>query len=183
MTAPPPWADPSEGTLPWLAVAGYLVAVVLCVRQRRHSATARERWFWTLAALAMLALGLNKQLDLQTALTAWGRQMARDDGWFAQRRAFQAAFVKTAAAVALVTGLAFAWLVRGMRRQVIVTLAGLMLLALFVVIRAASFHHIDVMMRAPVLGLKLHTLLELAGIAVVIAGAGWPQRQARLRIP
>ena len=176
-TAPIQWASQDAGTLPWLAVAGYLVGAALCLRQRGLATAPRARWFWLLAGLMMLALGINKQLDLQTALTAWGRQLARDGGWYGQRRAFQQAFVTGAAIFALVAGLAAAWVVRGLGRRVLVVLSGLCLLGLFVVVRAASFNHVDVLLRQPVLGLRLHTLLELAGIAIVIAGAGWPARR------
>jgi hypothetical protein len=169
--APPHWADASAGTLPWLAVAGYLVGAALCLRQMQAPATRRERLFWLLAGLAMLALGLNKQLDLQTALTAWGRQMARDGGWFAERRAVQRRFILVGMVTLGISAIWLAWLVRGLRAQVFIVLGGLYLLGAFVLVRAASFHHFDVALRAPVLGLKLHTVLELAGIAVVILGA------------
>lgn len=178
MTAEPPfWADASAGTLPWLAVAGYLVAAALCLRQMPAAATRRERLFWLFAGLAMLALGLNKQLDLQTALTAWGRQLARDGGWFAQRRAVQRQFIVVGMATMAIAAIGLAWMVRGLRAPVFIVLGGLYLLGAFVLVRAASFHHIDVAMRAPVFGLKLHTVLELAGIAVVIIGAGRPRRR------
>lgn len=167
----------------WVAVAGYLVGAALCFRQRGRVDSAREQWFWMVAALAMLALGINKQLDLQTALTAWARQMARDGGWFAQRRAVQAVFIKAVMVAALVVGAGLAWLVRGLRARVWVVLAGLMLLGVFVVLRAASFHHIDRLMGLPLLGLKLHAMLELAGIAIVVAGAGWPRRWGAIRTP
>lgn len=169
--APPVWADASAGTLPWLAVAGYLVGAALCLRQTQAAASRRERLFWLFAGLAMLALGLNKQLDLQTALTAWGRQMARDGGWFAQRRAVQRQFILIGMVTMAIAAIGLAWLVRGLRAPVFVVLAGLYLLGAFVLVRAASFHHIDVAMRAPVFGLKLYAVLELAGIAVVILGA------------
>lgn len=169
------WASQDAGTLPWLAVAGYLVGAGLCLWRRGGAGSGRERLFWLVAALAMLALGLNKQLDLQTMMTGWGRQMARDGGWYAQRRAIQREFVLAGAAAALVVGAGLAWLVRGMRPRVLVVLAGLGLLGVFVLVRLASFHHIDVAMRSPVLGLKLHTVLELAGIAIVVASAAWPR--------
>ncbi len=176
------WASQDAGTLPWLAVAGYAVAALLCLRRVGATVSPRERIFWVLAGLAMLTLGLNKQLDLQTALTAWGRQLARDGGWYAERRAFQRGFLVMGAATALAAAVGLAWLVRGLRAPVFVAGAGLCLLGLFVLVRAASFHHIDVAMRLPVLGLKLHTVLELAGIAIVIAGAAWPvRRRARRR--
>ncbi len=176
------WANHDAGTLPWLTVAAYLFAAVLCLRRVGTAANARERVFWVIAGLAMLALGLNKELDLQTALTAWGRQMARDGGWYGQRRAFQRGFVLVALVTMLAAAVWLAWLVRGLWRPVLVVGAGLCLLGLFVLVRAASFHHIDVAMRFPVLGLKLHTVLEFAGIASVVAGAAWPvRRRARRR--
>jgi hypothetical protein len=169
------WSVHDAGALPWLATAGYFAAGGLCA-WRWRTAQGRERRFWLLAALALLALGLNKELDLQTELTAFGRQLARNGGWYANRRAFQALFVLAggAAGLALLAGLA--WLVRGLRAGVQVTLAGLGVLALFVMVRAASFHHLDVLMGRRVLGLKLHIVLELAGIAMVIIGALLPRR-------
>ncbi|WP_426170182.1 hypothetical protein [Sandarakinorhabdus sp. DWP1-3-1] len=169
------WASQDAGTLPWLAVAGYLVGAGLCLWRRGGAGSGRERLFWLAAALAMLALGLNKQLDLQTLLTGWGRQMARDGGWYAQRRAYQKEFVIGVALVAMVIGAGLAWLVRGLSPRVLAALAGLGLLGAFVLVRLASFHHIDVAMRTPVQGLKLHTVLELVGIAIVIGSAAWPQ--------
>lgn len=91
--AAPLWVSHDAGTLPWLAVAGYLVGSALCLWQVNRASLARERLFWLLAGLAMLALGINKQLDLQTALTAALRTAARDDGWYGQRRAIQKNFV------------------------------------------------------------------------------------------
>ncbi|PZN92614.1 MAG: hypothetical protein DCF31_15555 [Alphaproteobacteria bacterium] len=176
MTASPPiWASQDAGTLPWLAVAGYLVGAALCLWRRGGADAGRERLFWLVAALLLLGLGLNKQLDLQTMLTDWGRRAAREGGWYAQRRALQLAFVAAAAVAVLLVGAGLAGLVRGLRLRVRVVLAGLALLGAFVLVRVASFHHIDVAMRTPVLGLKLYTVLELAGIAIVIAGAAWPR--------
>lgn len=172
------WASTNAGTLPWLAVAGYLVGAFLCFRQSGTVATRRERLFWLFAGLVMLALGINKQLDLQTALTAWGRQLARDGGWYADRRAFQRNFIIAAVSGMAALGAGVAWFVRGLGSSVFITLGGLAMLGVFVLVRAASFNHIDVALRAPVFGLKLHVVLELVGIAVVIFGAVRASRTA-----
>ncbi|MBC7522811.1 MAG: hypothetical protein H7268_17175 [Sandarakinorhabdus sp.] len=169
--AAPAWASHDAGTLPWLAVSGYLIAAGLCLWRRGPAATPRERLFWLLAALAMLALGINKQLDLQTALTAALRTTAKDNGWFDQRREIQRIFVIAVTVGGVVVCAGLAWLVRGLRPAVLSVLVGLCLLAVFVAVRAASFHHIDVVMRMSVLGLKLHTVLELLGIAIVALAA------------
>jgi hypothetical protein len=181
-TVPSQWASHDPGTLPWLAVALYLVAAGLCLWRCRGTA-GRERWFWLFAGLALLVLGLNKELDLQTQLTALGRQMARDGGWYGQRRAFQRAVVIGGGGLALAAFAGIAWLVRGLGSAVLVTLSGLALLGLFVIVRAASFHHVDLALRASVFGLKLHTVLELAGIAIVILGALLPRRAQALAPP
>lgn len=173
------WASHDAGTLPWLAVTGYVMAAGLCWLQRGPTSESRERLFWLLSALFLLGLGINKQLDLQTALTALGRQLARDGGWYGERRTFQTAVIFAGLLLAPGVAIALAWLTRGMRARVLVTLAGLGLLGAFVILRAASFHHLDVAMRTPVFGLKLHTVLELAGIAVVTIGAGWPRAWSR----
>jgi hypothetical protein len=174
-TVPDQWASHDAGTIPWLALAGYLVAAGLCLWRWRGVPPGRERWFWLLAGLAMLALGLNKELDLQTQLTALGRQMARDGGWYAERRAVQRAFIMAGGGLTLLLLAGLAWMVRGLGTAVLVTLAGLGLLGLFVVLRAASFHHVDTMLRVPLFGLRRHAVLELAGIAVVILGALLPR--------
>lgn len=174
-TVPYHWASHDAGTLPWVAVAGYLIGALLCGWQTTRSKAGAERAFWILATIAMLALGLNKQLDLQTQLTAIGRRWAREGGWYGQRREIQAVAIVTGGLVGAAALAGLFWLVRGLRLGVWVALLGLALLGGFVMVRAASFHHIDVFMRTPVAGLKLHTVLELAGILVVIIGAALPR--------
>jgi hypothetical protein len=48
-------------------------------------------------ALVLLLLRINKQLDLQTAMTELFRGPARRDGWYAMRRELQVAFLGTMA--------------------------------------------------------------------------------------
>lgn len=168
------------GVMPWVVVAAYGAAVVLAVLAARRAgrrgagrSAGRERLFWILAALGLALLGINKELDLQTQLTAFGRQLARDGGWYAGRREVQRLFIVFGGLAALGVGAWLVWLVRGMRGPVWAGLAGLFLLGVFVMLRAASFHHVDVLLGVRVLGTKLHVWFELAGVAVMIAAAGW----------
>ena len=50
--------------------------------------------------------------------------------------------------------------------------AGAVFLVVFVVVRAASFHHVDILLRSEALGLRVNALLELSGIACI----GWNAR-------
>lgn len=156
----------------WVVTAGYLAAALLCWRAGRVEASSlrhRDRLVWPLLAVALLALAINKQLDLQTLVTDMGRAWAREGGWYKQRRTFQREFIIALgiAAVAGVVGLRLMF--RRSHRMIRVALTGFTLLVAFIVLRAASFHHFDVVLRAPVLGVKLRHLLEVAGIGLV----GW----------
>lgn len=57
--------------------------------------------FWTVTAVAMVVLGVNKQLDLQTWLIEHARRAAFAEGWYDDRRRVQAVFVLAVAAAGL----------------------------------------------------------------------------------
>src|SRR5450631_116329 len=48
----------------------------------REGCISSERYTWRAVSILFLALGINKQLDLQTALTELGRVLAYDQGWY-----------------------------------------------------------------------------------------------------
>jgi hypothetical protein len=125
---------------------------------------------WLLIAITMVLLGVNKQLDLQTLLIQKVRKQAYAHGWYSDRRRYQVEFIATilAMGVGATIGLAF-WLRRVLRR-VVLAIAGIGMLVLFVVIRAASFHYVD---RALSLGgrVRVNWIIELSGIGLIIVAA------------
>ena len=97
--------DPTIGG--WLTVALYLVASVSCWILARNlrledAPRLRERRAWQSISVLFLALGVNKQLDLQTALTESGRVLAQYQGWYQQRQLVQLAFIALVAVTCLV---------------------------------------------------------------------------------
>ena len=81
----PQIGDPS--VLGWLTVASYFFASLLCLRAAGHDASAKN--LWRALGFALIALGINKQLDLQTLFTQVGREYARSGRWYEHRRAVQ----------------------------------------------------------------------------------------------
>ena len=81
----PKIGDPTVGG--WLTVILYLLASVSCWRAACKVGTRdiQERRGWQFISVLFLALGVNKQLDLQSALTEAGRVVANVQGWYAQR--------------------------------------------------------------------------------------------------
>src|SRR3954447_15179514 len=90
-----------QGFTPWLITIGYFVAAGLCFwagrREREMSLGRARRWhapvFWFSLCGVLVALGFNKQLDLQSDFTEFGRSMAKEEGWYENRRIVQAIFV------------------------------------------------------------------------------------------
>ena len=165
--------DPS--VIGWLTVASYAVAAILAWRAAQCARAAGrqfDRRFWLVVCAAMVLLGINKQLDFHILLTDIGRAWAVDHGWYQQRRGFQKAFMLAVAAGA---ALVLAWGGVATRRKdpaIRWALGGIVLTTGYILVRAASFHHTDVLMRTAIFGHRWNWAIEVAGIA--LAGyAAW----------
>ena len=100
--------DPTIGG--WVTVALYLLASFSCWTSARKirlkdARCLQERRAWRCISALFLALGINKQLDLQTALTETGRVLAHYQGWYAQRQLVQLAFIALVAMTCFVAAL------------------------------------------------------------------------------
>jgi hypothetical protein len=168
----PEIGDPT--VMGWVTVAAYFTVAVLCLGcawKAKLGSSRTEFLFWSGLAVLLLLLGINKQLDLQTWLTLTGRRMARAQGWYEYRRPVQLLFV-VMVALAAVGGFAAIWrFVREHRRELWISLLGLVLLLAFVIVRAASFHHVDNLISFHFAGVRMNWVLELGAIGLIALGA------------
>jgi hypothetical protein len=158
----------------WVTVVAYGVAAWQCVvlgRGEVRDMPADERRVWWGLAAIMLLLGVNKQLDVQTAFTELGRIVARTQGWYGRRAHVQRRFIELVLAGAIGTIVVALIIVRKMPRATRLAIVGLTLLAAFVFIRATSFHKVDLILGARWLGMKANWLFELGGIGLILLGA------------
>lgn len=156
----------------WVTVLVYLLAAAAAALTARRLTGAepllrRERRFWIITAALMALLAINKQLDLQSLLTMLARCHAQLAGWYEGRRVVQEAFIYLVAAGAVVALGLLALLLRGILGRVWLALIGLGFVCAFVVIRAASFHHVDVLLGSTAAGIKLNWILELPGPTLI----------------
>lgn len=135
--------------------------------------------FWLFCGIALFLFGVNKQLDLHQLITQYGREWARSEGWYENRREVQLQFVKFLAGIATVGLFAMIWALRGMPFRFYVALTGLMFLGFYVLIRAASFHHVDTFLGLGTEGFRLAWLVELGGIVITATAALLPDRPSR----
>lgn len=170
-------------TADWVTVACYLSTAVLAARAgdvARDTHRNTEKRFWLSLTLLMVLLGINELLDLQSLLTVLGRDYARANGWYGQHRQYQYVFVIALAVLAVIAGIVAMLLTCRMARSVQLALVGLVFIGLFVLLRAASFHHLDDLLGRGPQTFNFGSLQELFGIFVIaVAALLYGRRRAR----
>jgi hypothetical protein len=76
----------------WLTATIYFVAAYSC-RSTANKTCSHEALFWRSIAILFVVLGFGKILNVQEALTDFGRAVAMSDGWYWHRFVFQKAFI------------------------------------------------------------------------------------------
>lgn len=173
----------------WLTVLAYLVAAFVCglcvVRAEQIFGKAhlwQHRLIWGALALGMLFLGINKQLDIQTWFTTVIKTIAYVQGWYEFGQRAQVLFIAGMALVSLVVLVASIWFFRHVWRQYWLLGLGLLFIARFVIVRAATFYGVSL----PELsrftgGFRITWLLEFLGAVVISLAAILNLRRAKRR--
>jgi hypothetical protein len=158
----------------WLTVILYLVTSISCwTLAREHGIAGLDRRAWRSISVLFLFLGINKQLDLQTALTEAGRFLAHYQGWYEQRQLIQLAFVTLIAVICLICAITLLVWVGDAPVSTWLAVVGATLVMGYVLIRAASFHHVDRFIGSRIFGFRWNWILEMGGIALVLFAGQW----------
>ena len=162
----------------WITVIAYIGTAFICAIAAKapnlcSPEIVSDRPFWLGVAAIFLFLAINKQLDLQSLLTEVGRAAAKAQGWYGKHRFYQVAFVAIAGLAGALIMLSAIWHFRFRGGSLKLALCGLGFTCTFVVLRAASIHHVDGWLGSEVVGLQWNWLLELSGITTVTVGASW----------
>ena len=163
----------------WCITVSYFVAFWLCLSAGRRDLAASpggdgsKLWrLWFVFAGMMFLLGINKQLDLQTLFTQFGREVAQRQGWYEHRLPIQVAFVVACSLLGLLSSAASLVLLHRQWQQCGIACIGVVCLIAFVVVRAASLHHVDTLLfDLPLFGNWMNLAFELCGTLVVATGA------------
>ncbi len=193
--------DPRAGA--WMIFFSYFAVAIICARafqvaligsqlaidypnperrlKDRQAAYRASFMFWGLVIGLFVFLGINKQIDLQTWLTDVGRRMAMAQGWYEQRATVQTIFVVAVAVTGVATLSVLLKLTRDLLPRHVLAFVGLGVLAVFLVMRAVSLHHLAAAMRFEIVDMRLSWYLEMSGIVCVGACAvrnyWWQARQ------
>lgn len=144
------FAPHDNDAIGWLATAAYLFAALFCgqiwLRSRMHPTglvAHRHPWFWCAAALLLLGLGLNKQLDFQTLLHEAGRDWTQSHGWYESRRTAQKFFVAALAGLMICAVVILRKPLLGMAQSNRLFFLGASLVTVYVGLRVASIEHLQ----------------------------------------
>jgi len=160
-----------------LRVAAYAVAALLCVAAAIRERTVSNNWrvpaFWFAIAAIMFVLALSRLVELGPLISEEGRELAKQQGWYDERRAYQRRAVEAiAVAGSMVAAAGFIWLFAVPSRQYPLALIAVVFLVCYVLIRAISLHEVDtVLYDRPIEGIRINALLELAAIALLSVAA------------
>lgn len=155
----------------WVTVIAYLAAagfsLTLAAGPERN---VLERMFWAISGAGLLFLAVNKQLDLQSFLTAAGRCAAQMQGWYDMRQTVQRDFIVMLIMTSVAGGAFAVWVLRDTLHRTGVALLGLVWLTGFVLVRAVGFHHVDRLIGFQMAGMRFNWVFELGGIAIFMLG-------------
>lgn len=155
----------------WITVLAYLACAILSVFVWNSRSERVLRRFWALTAIFLGFLALNKQLDLQSAMTGTGRCLFRQFGLYEHRSFVQLVFVIVLAAVVFLLYLRAMQAMRRYRRSHGMAMLGLGFVALYVLIRATSFHAVDLLGSRQLVGISVNFLLENFGLVLIALNA------------
>lgn len=175
----------------WGVCGLYVLAAILAVRVQRaavitFSMHGRERLLWGLIAGLMLVTALNKQLDFQTLIITAGRCLAKEQGWYEDRRLVQRDFILALLALTTLTGAALIWLLRGIVRRNLTALLGLCVLAAFIVTKAGHVFHIfepEQELGDYLLHIMTTILEALSPLLIIVAALGFQAQTAKRAAP
>jgi protein-S-isoprenylcysteine O-methyltransferase Ste14 len=93
--------------------------------------------------------------------------VAQAQGWHDQRAAVQTIFVLAIAIGGLATLSVLLKLTRDLLPRHVLAFFGLSVLAVFLLLRASSFHDVEAAMKTEILGMRISWIFELTGIICV----------------
>lgn len=162
--------------LGWSTTLAYLIACACCLitwsRLRRPSADANgPRGLWLALGLLLLFLGFNKELDLQTLLIRGGGRTAQQIGVYGFKRGIELAFFLLVIASTLAMCWWFRSKIKAFARENPLAVAGLGLIALYVIIRFADGMHVEPAALTSPHNAERFGFLELLGNAFVAIAA------------
>lgn len=169
----PSVSDPN--IIGWITVAIYFIVAIICLKAAfipidNNLHQEKIKRFWLFLTFFLIALGINKQLDLQTLFTQLGKNISIEQGWYENRRLVQLCFIILIGIICITSITLLLKIYKRSSAAIKTSLISCIILFSFILIRASSFHYIDSFINITVMSIKMDWLLELGGLATIGIG-------------
>ncbi len=155
----------------WITVLVYLTAAARCVFKAIVSKKFGGNYqFWLYLAVFLLFLGVNKQLDLQTWFEQTMKALAQTRGWYEYKLSLQKVFIALLGLGMLTVLLSFRLYLANSWRNYKITWIGIVLLCVFILVRAAAFNQLDFLVNQDILGFNIAEILEISALFLIVLG-------------
>jgi hypothetical protein len=162
----------------WGITVCYLLAGGLCFYCTGYMDSRRVlpisqifAWFWCFMGVALILLGINKQVDIQMLLADFGRAYTKHHGLYVQRSILQNRVLALGACVGLACAQAIGYRMRGGPKSIWLALWGLLFLGATVLVHLVSLHRIEHALALSVAGLSVGEGLEILAIGWIALSA------------
>ncbi len=152
----------------WITAVIYILIALLCLAYARCEEPSRgHRVFWWSLAVGLFVMGLNKQLDLHVLLETVCRVIVKRYGWYPQHRIIQFCLVTGLATASLTLLIIIGLTACGVSRLRWLAFCGILLLAAFIVMQAASMYHAFEMLKLKLPRPWLFGIIQGCGITCI----------------
>ena len=155
-----------------LLASAYAIVALLCYAGAQASRREDESGSaWAVASALIVVLGAHAVLETNVLLVHLSRFVARHQGWYEFRRAWQYPLLVLLGVAGLVT---LVWLRSRLARQwsrIAPVVLGVGVLAVLATLRAVSLHHTDAALDLRLAGISVARLAEMAGLGLAATGA------------
>ena len=158
---------PSLGS--WIAAGLYFWGAYSCSATATHlNVGSLEARAWAAIAVLLALISVSELLQLQPAITNFGRSIAIDEGWYWRRQGIQTAFTKIGAAVTVVFSLGLFLSVRRTSLECAIALACTVMIVGYIFVRAVSLHQVDTLLLRATFGLQWNRIPEFVGSVLIL---------------
>jgi hypothetical protein len=119
----------------------------------------------------MAFLGINKELNFQTAMLHLGSVIAKSEGWYQYRRIFELVFVIGLGLTIAIIALKVVRLYRNVIERHLELALGVSLVLFYCLFRAAEIEHVRAIPAHDRIAHSPFWIVEMAGVVLVLIGA------------